>query len=498
MNNNRRIIVGFIILIAVFVISEVISFRNLEKSKAISSKNSELIQPSIIQLNELQLLISQSEDYTNSWTFFDISQHEDKIKLIELRDKTLPPLLLEIKKTASNWDSNEDKKRIENAFLLIDSMLYHQTWIIENLNNFDAYDDLVLTVEAEDTHLAMVEEYSKQTIEILHELVDGLKEQSQKEESIAQESFKSIRIVHLVLAIVAILVVLIVAYKTYTTIKLEQQKQIITEERDQIKAQKLIIEEKNDEILSSISYAERLQNSILPSSQEIKEAFGDCFIMFNPRDIVSGDFYWFRRLDQTKRQYVIAAADCTGHGVPGAFVSFVGYSALNRAIDQYNLTEPQDILEKTSEMVATTFFNQNNQEEISDGMDIALCTLDLDNMVLKYSGAHNPLYIVRNGELIKLAASSRSVGANFKALPFEVHTFALEKGDMLYLCSDGFQDQFGGPKGKKFMVNRFKRMLIEHASNGCSIQKDNFSKELNDWMTGYEQIDDILVIGVKI
>lgn len=498
MNNNRRIIVGFVILIAVFVVSEIISFRNLEKSKAISSKNSELIQPSIIQLNELQLLISQSEDYTNSWTFFDISQHEDKIKLLELREVALPPLISIIEQTASDWEIQEDKEKLNHALLLIDSMLLHQTWIIDNLNDFDSYDDLVLTVEAEDIHLAAVEDFSKRTIALLHELVEGLKDQSQKEESVAQESFKSIRIVHLVLAIVAVLVVLIVAYKTYTTIKLEQQKQVITEERDQIKAQKLIIEEKNSEILSSISYAERLQNSILPSSQEIKNAFGDCFIMYNPRDIVSGDFYWFRRLEQDKRHFVIAAADCTGHGVPGAFVSFVGYSALNRAIDQYNLTEPNDILERTSDMVASTFFNQNNQEEISDGMDIALCTIDLDNMELKYSGAHNPLYIVRNSELIKLSASPRSVGANFKAHPFEIHAMKLEKGDMLYMCSDGFQDQFGGPKGKKFMVNRFKRLLTEQASFNCAEQKKQFEEALTSWMDGYEQIDDILVIGVKI
>ncbi len=459
----------------------------------ISAKNTDEIQPSIINLSELQLLVLKSEDYTASWVFFDISDHPDKLELKSIIDKTIPEKIDQIKRDSEKWEK-KDRTLFRQICSNIDSMKIHQTWIMENLNHIDAYGDPTIVPFAEN-HEVQVKTLTSNTILALETIIENKKTQSEKEENIAQKSFKSIKIVHIVLAIVAILVVLVVAYKTIRTIRLEQQKMLLTEERDQIKAQKVIIEEKNNEILSSINYAERLQKSILPDASDLSNYFSEQFIYYRPRDIVSGDFYWIRDLGD---KLLVAAADCTGHGVPGAFVSFVGYSALNRAVDQYQLNYPAEILEKTSEMVENTFSNQGRSDGLSDGMDISLITIDKSTNRLSYSGAHNSIYIMRSCDVHVLKATARSVGANVHTKPFVEHHFDLQKGDMIYLFSDGYHDQFGGEKGKKYMSKNFQKFLCSISKETCNTQGKQMEEEMINWRGQEEQIDDILVIGLKV
>jgi serine phosphatase RsbU (regulator of sigma subunit) len=272
---------------------------------------------------------------------------------------------------------------------------------------------------------------------------------------------------------------------------------LIEKQKIEVERQKDLLEEKNSEILDSISYAKRIQSAILPSNTEVNRLLKDAFILYLPKDIVAGDFYW---LEETEESIIFAAADCTGHGVPGALVSVVCNNALNRSVREFGLRSPGKILDKTRELVIEQF--QKSETKVSDGMDIALCSLsrktqDNGNMTIEYSGANNPLWIVRNSELIETKANKQPVGRYIHSNPFTTHEIAIEKGDMIYTFSDGYPDQFGGDKGKKLKSSNFKKLLIEIASKSSEDQKEHLTTFLQTWTGNIEQIDDICIIGVR-
>lgn len=274
--------------------------------------------------------------------------------------------------------------------------------------------------------------------------------------------------------------------------------------------QKLRIEVQNKEIVDSITYAKRIQEAILPSGAFFKKIFPLSFIYYKPKDIVAGDFYW---LEVVKREHstpntqdsalvFFAVADCTGHGVPGAMVSVVCNNALNAAVREHKLTDPGEVLDKTREIVAHQF-NKSQTTSISnirDGMDIALCVLNTTTNIVKFAGAFNPLWILRNGshELEELKATRQPIGKIDQPKLFKTSTAELKKGDQIYLFSDGYADQFGGKKGKKMMRNRFKEILISSKSASMDDQKTQLDSEFLKWKGELEQIDDVCVMGVKI
>ncbi|MDT8412526.1 MAG: SpoIIE family protein phosphatase, partial [Vicingaceae bacterium] len=279
---------------------------------------------------------------------------------------------------------------------------------------------------------------------------------------------------------------------------------------NKIKAQKLLLEVKSKEVTDSIKYAKRIQSAILPSSKTIKEHLQDSFILYKPKDIVAGDFYW---LESKGNTVLFAAADCTGHGVPGAMVSVICNNGLNRSVREYGLTNPSEILNKTREIVISEF--DKSEEDVRDGMDIALCSLkynvnDSETVgTLQYAGANNPLWIVRpilnnlehqslNFELIDIRPDKQPIGKHFKNLPFTSHTIELKKGDTIYIFSDGYADQFGGPKGKKFMYKPFKNLLLSIQGKNMNDQKEILEQRFNEWKGDLEQVDDVCVIGVRI
>ncbi|MFT5779795.1 MAG: serine phosphatase RsbU (regulator of sigma subunit) [Crocinitomicaceae bacterium] len=497
---NKRIFLGFILLISVFAISEFISFRNLEKSKEISSRNTQIFQPSIIYLSEFELMISDAENYTESWVYFDITDHDDKKSLKELHALGAKKLTEDLVKISKLWKNSADEKLLKVVVNTLDTVMIEQSSIMSKLDNLEAYssENWLVLIEVEDEHLARVKELSHRSRKDLNVLTAHMKARSLKEKNVAQASFNSIRIVHIVLAVLVLFIGVIVAWSILRFLRSEKQRQVITEERDDIKSQKAIIEEKNEEILSSISYAERLQTSMLPSKEDISKNFKEHFIFFRPRDIVSGDFYWYREISSEGRSLVmIAAADATGHGVPGAFVSFVCYSSLNRAVDEYKLTSPGRILDKVSEMVAETFTSTDANSELYDGMDISLCVFDFNAQELHFSGANNSGYVLRDGEMNKLVASRKSVGRGGDEVGFIEQQWKLKAGDYVYLFSDGFQDQFGGEKGKKYRGGRFLEFLKAIGQKG-HVSKDQLESEFEEWKGEEEQLDDVLVIGLKI
>ena len=251
------------------------------------------------------------------------------------------------------------------------------------------------------------------------------------------------------------------------------------------------LSEQNNEIINSINYAKRLQSAILPSEKVLVQLFNDSMVLFKPKDIVSGDFYWVEEKDDN---VFFAVADCTGHGVPGAMVSVLGHNSLNRRINEYGLRDAGKILDTLTELVETTL--NKNATEVNDGMDIALCVWDKKDK-LEYAGANNSLYLIQNGELIETKPDKQPIGKYIKRVPFTTHKFKIEKGDSFFLFSDGYADQFGGPKGKKLKYSNFKKLLIELAPNKCSDIHNELDSRFEEWRGDLEQIDDVCIMNVK-
>jgi serine phosphatase RsbU (regulator of sigma subunit)/Tfp pilus assembly protein PilF len=270
-----------------------------------------------------------------------------------------------------------------------------------------------------------------------------------------------------------------------------KQKLVIEDQKEVAEIANGLLEEKSREITASITYAKRIQTAILPTAKTVKEHLKESFILYKPKDIVAGDFYWIEHLEG---KVLFASADCTGHGVPGAMVSIVCNNGLNRSVREHLLTDPGKILDQTRAIVLEEF--EKSEEEVKDGMDIALCCLDGNK--LQYAGAHNPLWIVRNGELIETKANKQPIGQFDNPEPFTTHTFDLEKGDVIYLFSDGYVDQFGGEKGKKFKARAFRELLVSIQSKSMEEQKSIVDKTFETWRGSLEQIDDVCVIGVKV
>ncbi len=297
---------------------------------------------------------------------------------------------------------------------------------------------------------------------------------------------------------------------------LEVLEEKVQERTTEIVKQKEIIEEKNNEVLSSISYAKRLQDAILPPLATIKKHLPESFVMYKPKDIVAGDFYWMYKAPlhlpegETKNSsgippseckleaVFIAACDCTGHGVPGAMVSVVCSNALNRAVKEFKITEPGKILDKVRELVIETF--EKSENEVKDGMDVSLASLTPSEggMKLCWAGAYNSLWYIQDGAFKELAPDKQPIGVHDKQTPFNTHTLELRKGDCLYLFTDGYADQFGGPKGKKFKYKQLEEKLLSLANMGMDKQKEMLEETIGNWMGKLEQVDDILIIGIRV
>lgn len=260
-----------------------------------------------------------------------------------------------------------------------------------------------------------------------------------------------------------------------------------------INEQKLQLEDKNREVLDSINYAQRIQRAILPSHRLIESYLPTSFIMYLPKDIVSGDFYW---IDKKNNTIFFAVADCTGHGVPGAMMSVICQNALNRVVNEFEITKPAAILDKLSVLVEESFSKSGS--DVRDGMDITLCSLDSATMTLEYAGANNPVYYISNGVLTEVKATKQPIGRFESRIPFVNHQIKLKKGDAVYLFSDGIADQFGGPEGKKFKYKRLKEILLANYGKTQAEQKNALISAFSSWKGMNEQIDDVCVMGVII
>ncbi|OFY84494.1 MAG: hypothetical protein A3F72_13885 [Bacteroidetes bacterium RIFCSPLOWO2_12_FULL_35_15] len=278
--------------------------------------------------------------------------------------------------------------------------------------------------------------------------------------------------------------------------KLIEEKNRQTEEQKKIiEEQKEIVEEKNKDIIDSINYAKRIQDALLKEQEHVSKHLPEHFILFKPKDIVSGDFYW--ALEKGK-QFYLAAVDCTGHGVPGAFMSMLGVAFLNEITASNQLLTPSEILNQLRDKVVKELNQTGRDNETKDGMDMSLIRLDLETKELQWAGANNPLYIINKGELTEIKPDKQCIGYNDEMQPFNNHFFKMEGETSFYVFTDGYADQFGGVKGKKFKYSQMKELLLSIQNKPVAKQKETLNDTFLNWKGNLEQVDDVCVIGVRL
>jgi serine phosphatase RsbU (regulator of sigma subunit) len=307
-------------------------------------------------------------------------------------------------------------------------------------------------------------------------------------------------------AVFYILVILFAIFGIYVfdkirTKKLKEAKKIleekVNERTEELAGKNAELAEKNKDITDSIRYAKRIQEAILPLDTTIKSHLPNSFIFAKPKDIVSGDFYW---VDKKDDQILFAAVDCTGHGVPGAFMSIVGHNILTQSVRESATIIPSLLLDKLNKGVSETLNQTSEDSKLRDGMDIALCTINFKTLELQYAGAYNPLFIVRGGEFIEVKGDNIAIGSYIEnqTNKYNNHKIQLQKGDTIYVFTDGYVDQFGGPDGKKFKLPQFKTMLSTMSGVPLEQQQQIIEKAIEEWRGRLQQVDDILIIGVRV
>ena len=336
-------------------------------------------------------------------------------------------------------------------------------------------------------------------------------EKKQKEAELANQRTEMVsREKQIQIIVFLVIGFLLIVNAIYFFLRYKQQKK----DKEIISTQKEVLTERNKEILDSINYAKRLQDAILPSEKIVKSFLVDSFILYKPKDIVAGDFYYMDVIEEDRKKLIYyVAADCTGHGVPGAMVSIVGANGLKRCIQEFNLRKTGDILDKLAELVATNF--SQSEERIRDGMDLAICCLELENDNIQrvhYSGANNPLWVINpnrktipnaghpfaEGGGFEIKADKQAIGYTENVKPFTTHSFDVQKGDSLYTFSDGYPDQFGGENGKKLKSKNFRKILFEIQNKPMRQQHLILNERFEEWKGNLEQVDDVCVIGVRL
>ncbi len=305
---------------------------------------------------------------------------------------------------------------------------------------------------------------------------------------------------------IVVIIVLLLAFTVFIYRKTKTLNLEITEQKEIVELKSLKLEDALNSLEDSLEYSKLIQSSMLPTTDILKDYFDDSFVLFKPKDIVSGDFYWFHKDGDA---LIFAVGDCTGHGVPGAMVSMVCNEALNKVVKEQEVTDPSKILDKVRELVIETF--KNKDKDLNDGMDIAICRIE--GLNLEFAGAQNPVWLFRNSDLeeqpgqnekvsdfnMKIVKGDKQpIGKFLNPKPFSSNSIKLIKGDLIYLFSDGFVDQFGGEKGKKFKASNLKNLLATNASTNCESQLLEIENAFNTWMGELEQVDDVCMVGVKV
>ncbi len=441
--------------------------------------------------------------YTRNWS--EVTQHFNKALRIARETNSQPDIALVLLYYGEYYSRIKDYENAEQTLTqslkiftslgTMDMMRHaHQRLarIYEEIGNLPkaikhikAFNKIKDELFSEQSQKIITEMQTKYETEKKEQEIKLLNNERELQHSVIQRQRLTIAI-----SIGGIIVILAFAMLLINMVRQKQRANKILEEKNEL------ISHQKQEITDSIRYASRIQTAVLPSPTILSEALKEHFVLFLPRDIVSGDFYWFTRLGN---KMVLVAADCTGHGVPGAFMSMLGVSFLYEIVNKEGIMQPAEILNRLREFVKLTLSQTGKKDEQKDGMDISLSMLDLENMKLEWAGAYNPLVLIRNEEVIEYKADKMPVAIHITDhKPFTNHEIDLKEGDVFYMFSDGFPDQFGGEDGRKFMSKRFKQLLLDIHHKPMEEQKEILHQEHLSWRGSIEQIDDIVVFGVRV
>ncbi len=587
---GRKIGLGFGVIIFLTIVAFLLTNVTLNDSRKKTDQVTEIYNPSVATLKELDNLLNRSKLLITKW--FYVQTGDDAVHKKALRhllDYEYPEVKTNIKKYSVNWNKDEQES-IDAILALVEKMFKsYKEDVMATLNSFDTYNDsnvkFVAQLPFED-----LEPQFQVINENLSKLIDKQNSNATDNSDKMLDSFTFLQKIVVWFGILLVVGGILIAVYTVRTIvrPIQQLKKIllsmgrgvlpterirdrndeigemsialndlvdgmarttqfakqvgsgnfdshyrplskddtlgaallkmredlrenervleakVIERTEEVVRQKEEIETKNEElevlykhVTDSIRYAKRIQEAILPPDSLVKRVLPNSFVLYKPKDIVSGDFYW---IDEKNGKTMFAAVDCTGHGVPGAFMSIVGYNILKHSVNNNNFTTPALILDALNEGVSETLHHGHEEFQAKDGMDLSFCTIDYNTMELQYAGAFNPLYIIRDGQLMQTKADKFPIGLFLgeEKKKFTNHTFKLQKGDVIYIFSDGYADQFGGPNGKKFMANHFRDLLLDVHKHPIEKQKEFLNKTIEEWRGPLDQVDDILVIGVKI
>ncbi len=476
--------IGFGAIIFIVAGTLVMTMITLQRSYDINRKINDKYVPSIGRLQDLESYTLRSKDLIKEWAFVQRVEedlHRKEMKAIS--DSSLMNSWLRLKEVKNNFNS-EERASIDSLERRVIAMLIQFKAVQELLPTFDSYSNPIALMEAESyfiegSGIPLVVEEAESILNRLR------KKQTERMNAEIEEMNVQFSRLTGVLVVVSLFVLFAGLAIAYFTAKLRKQKEESEVQKEQLN---LLYRDLTD----SINYAQRLQNTILPNIGSVRQIFNKSFVFYVPKAVVSGDFYWFKNIGGKK---LFAAADCTGHGVPGAFMSLVGHNFLNHVTKVF--LDPAQVLNNVNRLGTEVL--RNNNTGVRDGMDIALCAIDEKDLILEYCGANIPTYVVRNNEIIELSPTKRSIGTfGEKGDSFETLKFQLEINDMVYACSDGYADQFGEENNKKFMRKRFKEMLISISNMEIDSQEKTLHETFNAWKGSMEQTDDLLVIGIRI
>jgi serine phosphatase RsbU (regulator of sigma subunit) len=386
-----------------------------------------------------------------------------------------------------------------SSYLLLGKVYYKKGKFKESVDMYRLY----LENRERITSEALRKESFKKDLQHEYEKKEEMaKADQEKKELIAKEEKKQQQLIiySISAGLAMVLIFALFAYRAYrqkqkSNVELERKNILIERQKKEVEHQKEIVDEKQKEILDSIHYAKRIQRAVITSDTYISQYVKDYFVYYQPKDIVSGDFYWALHANN---KFYLATADCTGHGVPGAFMSLLNISILNEVMIEKKIARADLILNEARKDIIKSL-NPTGSEESKDGMDCILACFDFENLKLEYAAANNSFYIVRDNQLITCAADKMPVGKSPRDTePFTLHTVDLHKGDTVYMLTDGLPDQFGGPKGKKYKYKQLEDLLIANNEKPLAKQREILSTSFSSWKGNLEQVDDVLLIGIKI
>lgn len=493
--------------------SQALSYSNLGNIYRYLKNYSKSIQ---YHRQAIQIYESLQDDYSLGMsfhfigvTYFDIGDYQ---KALEFNEKSIPyyqksenqaglPEVFNIMGKIYDKKGNTEKaiyynkqalelaKKVDAAAAIREASLslYEEYKKLGKLKDALEMHELYLVMRDKVSNEESQQELIKQELSYQFEKQQALDEKEhEKKMAVAAEKEQQQQVIILAVGIGSVLVLIFAGIAINRLQITKKQKLVIERQKD-------LVEEKQKEILDSITYAKRLQDAILPPLSLFKEHFPESFILYKPKDIVAGDFYWMEKLENA---ILIAVADCTGHGVPGAMVSVVCSTALNRAVLEFGITEPGKILDKAREIVLETF--AKSHKDVKDGMDISLASINTKTQEIQWAGANNPFWYIANNELNSITADKQPIGSSFDSQPFKTHRIQLKKGDLLFLFTDGYADQFGGEKGKKFKYTPLKELLLKNANLPMSTQEEFLESTFENWKKGIEQVDDVCIMGVRL